>query len=486
MPAGAETNENRLPEFSEADKARARQWFKKAADCRERREYDYAIECYITGLTFWPEAVEEGHMPLSSLALQRQQAGGRKPSMMESIRKPMVGKDARQAMLNAEYLWAKDPHNAGYMDGVLKNAARAGLHATLRWIAPKVMESLRRDAKPNLSRFKTYRTALVEAAERADAAGDAAMATFFYQQAVASVEYLTARNPGDAALRDEQRDLAGKLAIAKGKYAEAESFRDSLQDAEAQKLLHDADRIQQGEQTHEQLIAAARREYEADPTTPVKINAYVELLAKRERKDEEDEAIRVLTAAYQATRNYSFKARADDLRLRQLRRQVGALREQARSSGSEEDRQQLRLAEMELNETELEVFRDRVEKYPTDLRAKYRLGEALFKAGAYDEAIPVLQAGQADPRSRSRAQLLIGRAFLEKGAPNQAAEVLKDAIEAHEIPGDDVGKELMYWLGRSYESQGATDAARAAYGRLLRIDYNYRDARRRLEALGTR
>jgi len=484
MPADAGLSENRLPDFSDADKARARQWFRKAADCRERREYDYAIECYITGLGFWPEAVEEGHMPLSSLALQRTQAGGRKPGMIETIKKPTTGKDARQAMLNAEYLWAKDPSNAAYLDSILKNAARAGLLDTLRWIAPKVMESLRRDAKPNLSRFKTFRAALVEAAERADAAGDALRATFFYEQAVASVEYLTARNPGDAALRDEQRDLAGKLAIVKGKYAEAESFHESLRDAEAQKLLHDAERIQQGEQTHEQLLAAVRRDYEQNPTTPAKINAYVEVLTKRERKEEEDEAIRVLNAAWQATRNYSFRVRADDLRLRQLRRQVSALREQARASGSEEDRQQLRLAEMELNQTELKVFRDRVEKYPTDLRAKYRLGEALFKAGNYDEAIPVLQAGQADPRSRSKAQLLIGRSFLEKGVPGQAAEVLKEALEAHEIQDDDVGKELMYWLGRAYEGQGAADAARAAYGRLLRTDYNYRDARRRLEALG--
>ena len=68
------------PSFSEADKKKARLWFNKAEDCRDRREYDYAIECYITGLGFWPEAVEEGHMPLRFLAMQRQQAGGKKPA----------------------------------------------------------------------------------------------------------------------------------------------------------------------------------------------------------------------------------------------------------------------------------------------------------------------------------------------------------------------------------------------------------------------
>ena len=33
------------PEISEKDKSRARQWFKKAEDCRDRRDYDYAIQC---------------------------------------------------------------------------------------------------------------------------------------------------------------------------------------------------------------------------------------------------------------------------------------------------------------------------------------------------------------------------------------------------------------------------------------------------------
>ncbi len=472
------------PVFSEADQARARQWFAKAADCRERRDYDYAIECYITGLGYWPEAVEEGHMPLRSLAIQRQQAGGKKPGFMDGVRSSIGSKDPRRAMLEAERLLSKDPGNSGYAEAVLKNAIKAGLLETAKWVAPIVFEGLRKDKKPNKERFRTFRAALVEAADLADARGDNAMETWMLEQAVNSLEYLIARVPLDEDLRNEQRDLAGKLTIARGKYEEAGDFRESLRDAEKQKLLHDAERVQQGEDTLETLLAAARKEWEAAPDLLPKLNTYVDLLLRTERKPLEDEAIRILIEAFKKTNNYSLKLKADDVRLRQLGRQARALAAKARQSGAEEDRQQARLAALEQRQAALEIYRERVTKYPTDLRLKAKLGEVLFQSGRYDEAIPVLQAAQGDPRSRARCELLIGRAFFEKGSPTQATAVLREALEHYELT-DDHSKELLYWLGRAYQAAGQLEEAKAAYGKLLRQDYNYMegDARQRLEAL---
>jgi TolA-binding protein len=471
-------------EFSEADKKKARAWFAKAADCRERRDYDYAIECYITGLTAWPEAVDEGHMPLSSLAVQRRQAGGSKPGMMEGLKRPMIGRNAKQCMLNAEYLLAKDPNSSSYLDGLLKNANKAGLLQTVKWITPAVFDSLRKDKKPNKGRFRAFRDILIEAAEKAEAQGDAPLACWLLEQAVNSVEYVLARLPGDEDLRNEQRDLAGRLAILKGKYQEAESFRESLHDADKQKVLHDTERLKQGEETYESLVAAARREYEANPGVPAKIFALVDVLARRETREAEAEAVKLLMDAHARSSNYNFKQKADDIRLRQLQRQARLLGQRANASGSAEDQQQYRLASMERSQVQLEVFRERVAQYPTDLRLKYLLGRALYEAREFDEAIPMLQAAQTDPRSRHQCQFLMGRAFFEKGSYAQAAAVLTELRDAYELT-DDLSKDIMYWLARSLEADGRTEEARATYGRLLRQDYNYAqgDARKRLEAL---
>ncbi len=485
--SGGERNaEAGRPAFSDADKNKARAWFKKAEAERERRAYDYAIECYITGLALWPEAVEEGHMPLWSLAIQRQQSGGKKPSMMESFKRPMTGKNAVTAMLNAELLMAKDPTNATYIDSVLRNAVKAQLAETVRFIAPKALDLLRKEKKPNVGRFKIFRQTLVEMAELGDAWGDPPLAAWCYEQAVNALELLMSLNPGDMTLRDEQRDLSGKLTIAKGKYSDAGTFRDSLRDADSQKMLHDADRAKQGEQTLDHVIAAARREHEADPKAPLKVKALVDALAKREQDDSDDEAIAVLRKAYEQLDNYSYKVQADDIVMRKLGRAVRAQRERAARSGSEEDRQQLRLMRMDELQTELEIRRERVKMYPTDLRAKFKLGGVLFSLGKFDEAIPVLQAAQGDPRSRARCQLLIGRAFFQTKAPEQAAAVLSEALEAQEAQNDETAREILWWLGQSHEAAGAMERAKDAYGKLLRQDYNYAngEARARLEKLG--
>jgi tetratricopeptide (TPR) repeat protein len=468
------------PVFSEVEKSKARAWFKKAATLRDQRNYDYALECLITGLGFWPDAVEEGHMPLLSLALQRQQAGGKKPGMMDGMKMSMSGKDAKAAMLNAETLLSKDPSNPGYLDGVLKNAAKLDLVETVKWISPRVLDSLRNEKKPNPARFKGYRETLIEFCDRCDARDDAATMADLLALAVESVEMQLGANPGDMALKDEQRDLAGKLTITKGKYSNSSTFRDSVLDVDKQTLMQEQEqRGKQAESKLDALVVNARKELAANPTVAGKLNGLVDLLLKTERKADEDEAVSVLQQAFEKSSNYSFKLRADDIRLRQVARVTRQLKAKAHESGSDDDQQNARLAEMDEIATEMDIFRERVKNYPTDLRLKFRLGSALFRTGEYDEAIPVLQGAQGDPRNRTRALLMLGRCFHEKGLPGEAVEILKEALETYEMQGDETHKELLYRLGVAHKAVGNKDEAKAALGKLLRQDYNYADGQAR-------
>ena len=59
------------PTFTDTEIAKARRWFEKGQELAEKKNYDYAIESYISGLAFWPEAVEEGHKPCRAAALFR-------------------------------------------------------------------------------------------------------------------------------------------------------------------------------------------------------------------------------------------------------------------------------------------------------------------------------------------------------------------------------------------------------------------------------
>lgn len=472
------------PTFSDKEKNTARKWFKHGDGNRDKHDYDYAIESYITGLGFWPEAVEEGHMPLRSIAIQRAQTGGKKPSMVEKMKRSTGGKDNKVAMLNAEFLVCKDPLDNGSWDALVKNAVRGGFLEAALWAAPLVIDSLKRDKKLSTSRFKNFRELMIEGGETAIDWGQNKLATGLLEKGMESIDFLMSRNPGDDTLRNEQRNLAGKLAIAKGKYEDADTFRDSLQDAESQKLLHDAERGKQGEGTLEAAIARLRETWEADKGSAGTLNRYMEALIKTEDKKYEDEAIKVLRELYKETTSYSHKMRADNIMLAQKKRDLRALLAKANDTKSEDDAQSYRLATQDYNQTELDILKERVAKYPTDLRIKYQYGSGLFRNGEYHEAIPVLQEAQSDPRVRHRALLKIGRSFHETEAYSQAAEVLREASESYEM-NDETSKELMYRLALAYEADGKLDDAKNTLGKLLRIDYNYAggEARKMMERL---
>ena len=87
------------------------------------------------------------------------------------------------------------------------------------------------------------------------------------------------------------------------------------------------------------------------------------------------------------------------------------------------------------------------------------------------------------PRPAFQCSLYIGRCFYEKGYHSQAVDTFREAIANYEIPDDATGKELHYWLGRSYEADGQVPEALKIYGQLIQWDYNYRDVRKRIDDL---
>jgi tetratricopeptide (TPR) repeat protein len=121
--------------------------------------------------------------------------------------------------------------------------------------------------------------------------------------------------------------------------------------------------------------------------------------------------------------------------------------------------------------------------YPSDLRLRFEYASRLFEAGKVDDAIPMFQTARSDPKNRDRCDLYMGRSFFAKGLYDQALEILVGAIQAKEVPDDELAKQLMYWRGRAEEATGRLAEAKTTYSQIVRQDYNYRDIRARLETL---
>ncbi len=66
-------------------------FFKRAEKITESKNFDYAIDMYLQGLGIAPDALHEGHLKLYALALLRHDQGGKKPTMVERVKR-LTGK----------------------------------------------------------------------------------------------------------------------------------------------------------------------------------------------------------------------------------------------------------------------------------------------------------------------------------------------------------------------------------------------------------
>jgi tetratricopeptide (TPR) repeat protein len=269
--------------------------------------------------------------------------------------------------------------------------------------------------------------------------------------------------------------LSARYTIQKGKYDQEGDFTHSVKDMARQRELIEKDSMLQAASYLRQQADKARADYLANASQPGKISAFVDALLKLEAEAAENEAIEVLTKAYNELKSYQFKLRIGDIRIAQMTRRYRELLKAGDKEGAAAAaRRQL--------EFELEEYAERAVNYPTDMGLKFELGRRQFLAGQYDEAIGSLQQAQRDPRRSLRAVSLLGQAFAKKGWLPEAAQTLEKALtqqeltEAHEA-------DLRYGLGDVLEQMGELQKALDNFSKVAMTDFNYRDVRVRVDNL---
>lgn len=449
--------------------AKARVFFERARKVAETNNFDYAIDMYLEGLRCAPDALHEGHIPLCELGLRRQAKGGKKPTMVEKMRR-MRGKTPLEQMLNAEYLFAKDSQHLAYAEAMLKAAAVGGYKRTAEWIGNLVFQTNNAAEKPSLQTYLLLK--------------DSFAAIDDFDKALAACRHATKLKPEDAELSDEFKRLSAELTVARGGYDLEGDFRHSIKNREAQEKLQAQASVVKSHDYRVGAVEDARKAMKAEPDLPKNIFNLAETLSDLQNDESENEAIELLENVYEAKRNFGFKQHAGLLRIKQVKRKIKEARH-ALEASAEDSEAKARVSELceRLNSVELEHYGLCVANYPTDLRAKYEYGVRLFRAKRYDEAIPVLQQAQRDPRHKISAMDKTGLCFFMKGWYSDAADVFTKAINAYEIKEDGVAKELRYNLARAYEEQNKDEEALELYRKLAQLDFAYKDVRQRVDKL---
>lgn len=460
------------PSSDETSLAAAQLFFAKAADAAGSGNIDYAIDLYLDGLRNAPEALEEGHLPLIKLGLHRQAQGGKKPSMMERTRL-VRGKTPLDKMLNAEFLFARDPSHLPYAEAMLKAAVAGGFKRTAGWIANMVFQTNNAVERPS---FQTY--LLLK---------DSYKALGQWDKAVAACQRAVKLKPENAALAEEYKNLSAEFTVSRGHYDTAEDFRTSIKDPKKQALLYSQERTIKTEDWRQAAVQEARRAYASEPDLAKNIHNLASALADLETEAGENEAISLLVQASRRFQDKSYRHRAGQIRIKQIHRLAQAAR-QALEANPGDPKAQAAVSQLarQLQEAELEHYRQAVLDYPTDLKLKYEYAVRLLKDQRFDEAIPLFQEAQRDPSRRIASMNRVGTCFLAKGWLNDALDLFTAAFNELEVKEDALGKEIRYNMARTYEEMGQKDKALEILRKIAQMDFAYKDVSARINKLRTR
>jgi tetratricopeptide (TPR) repeat protein len=449
--------------------SKAKQFFDKADEAAARYNFDYAIDLYLQGLRISPDSLQDGHLRLRELALTRQSKGGKKPTIMERMRFS-GGKTPLDQMLNAEYLMARDPEHLPYIEAMLKAAAAGGYNQTTKWIADLLFATINASGNPTAHLYILLK--------------DSYAAIGLWDRAIAACQYAARLRPDDDELADEARRLSAELTVSRGKYDQAGDFRKSIKNREEQEVLQSQQGVVKTKDYRVLAMEAAKKEYLKNPESAHNIFTLAGTLADMRTDQAEEEAIKLLEEGYKKRQDFSFKEKAGLVRIGQIKRKIREA-DEIMDANPEDSVAKSKHAGLigQLNKAEMEHYGLCVKNYPTDLRVKYEYGLRLIQNQRYDEAIPMLQEAQKDPRHRISAMGKIGICFFMKGWFTDAEEIFVRAIETYEIKDDDIAKELRYNLGRSLEEQGRRAEALDIYRKIAQIDFGFKDVSQRVDRL---
>ncbi|UCC99910.1 MAG: tetratricopeptide repeat protein [Phycisphaerales bacterium] len=449
--------------------AKAKAFFDKAEKVAETDNFDYAIDMYLQGLRYAPDALHEGHLPLCELALHRQGKNGKKPGVVEKMTH-LRGKTPLEQMLNAEYLFAKNPNHLPYAEAMLKAAVAGGYAKTAGWIANLIFQTVNASENPSAQTYILLK--------------DAYCALSQFDKAIAACQRAAKLKPADKALADEFKNLSAELTMARGKYDGEGDFRESIRDRETQEKLQAQAAVVKTEDYRAGAVEEARRKIAQEPELASNIIELADALSDLANDKDENDAIALLESTYQNRNDFSFKQRAGLLRMKQLRRKMKEAKDALESNPDDaQARAGLERLSAQLCEVELEHYRLCVENYPTDLNAKYEYALRLLGNEQYNEAIPLFQEAQRDPRRRIAAMNNVGYCFFAKGWLDDAIDVYNQAINSYELKDDATGKELRYNLARAYQEQGDAQKALDVYRKIVQLDFAYKDVSERVERL---
>ncbi|HVA47057.1 MAG TPA: tetratricopeptide repeat protein [Pirellulales bacterium] len=297
-----------------------------------------------------------------------------------------------------------------------------------------------------------------------------------FDQAIACWMRVQQAKPNDEEAHRAIANLQVEKTIHKGGYEDAESSTEVMADKQAM-----ADR--QG--TGGQRLSPEQQLEKRIAKDPANISLYLELADLHVKQEQFTQAEAVLKRGLEASGgSLEVREYLEDVELRHARHQVLIAEKRAKAENSDEAVELYNRMKNELNNKELETYRNRCERYPTNLGYKYELGVRLFHAKNFQEGIRILQEARTDPKRKGMVLFWLGACFEAIKQYKLALTHYEEAIEHISDRSMDDRKRAMYRAGcvgmdrvKDYEK------AEKHLNALAGLDFAYKDVGERLDKL---
>jgi tetratricopeptide (TPR) repeat protein len=217
---------------------------------------------------------------------------------------------------------------------------------------------------------------------------------------------------------------------------------------------------------------------------PKDLPAYDELANLYVNTERFEQAEAVLRQKLEATNNDpTVREEIEDVQLKALRTKMSLGGKKARETGSEADKKEYERLRMTVIEKELEVYRNRCERYPNNLTFHFHLAERYQWKGDIGEAIKEYQIAKAEPRKRGMCLINLGTCFRSIKQYALAMTHFEQAVQ--EIPDreQEAKKEAYRQAGKLAMQLKDVAKADKYLTTLASMDYTYKDISDLLEHL---
>ncbi len=296
-----------------------------------------------------------------------------------------------------------------------------------------------------------------------------------YTEARKIWERIQVIDPKDIEVSRKMSALDALQAQRAGNFDDADSAKDVRKNK-------GVDKAQSIEEKTADLETALRHEIRRNPE---QVEHYLKLGAHLKSTKKFQDSYDILKQALDVSAgDPGVREQLEDAELLLLKHNVDLAKEKANSSDDPEARKQVAALSKDLRTRKIEVLGAREERHPQNLGIKMELAKLVMQLQEWSRAIPLLQKASQDPRLKTKALVLLGKCFMyDNKLPLAKGQFERAVPDLNQDTDPETYKESHYLLARVCEETGDKEKAIHHFGEVLVVDYDYKDARERLETL---